>query len=690
MAKKLTIKDFLLPSGQPKSNIADLIDKDELASLGLKVAQETERDLATMSDWIELTNKAMSIAKQVLEVKNTPWQNAANVKYPLITGASIQFAARAYAEVIKGNDVVKGKVVGADPDGQKAAKSKRKSTHMSYQLLEEMPEWEPQTDQMLHMMPVIGTCFKKSYFCPLRGRNVSELVKAGEGGLIFDNKNTKDLETTRRVTHEFPLYGNDIKERISAKLYIEEDMAKLMPADSDGDEQAPHTMLEQHRWMDLDKDGYEEPYIVTIHKPSSLVLRVVPRYDHNTVMVDEDEKIIRITPATYFTKYGFFPDPEGGFLDLGFGHILYPINETINSTINQLLDAGTLANRQGGFVSRGFRAKANTFSLGLGEWKQLDIASGDMKNSLMPLPMKGPSPVLFQLLGFMVEAGKSLANQTEVLQGQTQANTPATTTLALIEQGLKVYNAIYKRFYRSLKAELNKLAKLNKIYLEDVVYFNILDEEGVVARADYDDANADVIPVADPSASTEVQRMARAQALMQILQHPSTDDDYILAQYAESIGEDPKKVILAPEKRQQPTPDPKLIELQEKMSYNGAKIKIEEALAISQIEVNNSIVIANTAKAEAAEVGQQLQQYMAIADANHKATMQMFEQMKLKQEGAEVPEGAQNGQQGAVSGMEAELGNAGIPDVPEGLPPVTGRVIDTEGDGRLDGAGDGL
>lgn len=690
MAKKLTINDFLQDSGQPVSNIADLLDKDVLAALGSKVVTDTDRDLGTMAEWIELTNNAMGIAKQVMEVKNEPWPNCANVKYPLITGASIQFAARAYAEIIKGNDVVKGKVIGADPSGEKAKRSKRISRHMSYQLLEEMEEWEPETDQMLHMLPVIGTCFKKSSFCPIKGRNVSELVKAGEGGLIFDNKNTKDLETTRRLTHEFPLYGNDIKERISAGLYQEIDVTKLLPADADGDEQAPHTILEQHRWEDFDGDGYEEPYIVTVHKDTATVLRVTARYDESSVKYGDKEEVIGITPTTFFTKYGFFPDPEGGFLDLGFGHILYPINETINATINQLLDAGTLANRQGGFVSRGFKAKASTFSLGLGEWKQLDISSGDMKNSLMPLPAKGPSNVLFQLLGFMVEAGKALANQTEVLQGQGQANTPATTTLALIEQGLKVYNSIYKRFYRSMKRELKKLARLNKIYLEDVVYFNVLDEETAIARDDYNDANIDVIPVADPSASTEVQRMARAQALMQIEGNSLANKEYILQQYVESIGEDPKLAILAPDERPATPVDPKLIEINEKMAYNKAQIMIQEMLALSKMEVDKSVVVANLAKAEAAELGQQLQQYKAQADVFHNEIKQMFEAIKLGQSAQQMPQGGSNGEQGTVRGMETASDDAGVLPIPDGVPPITGRVIDPAGDGRLDGAGDGV
>jgi chaperonin GroES len=677
--KKLQIKDFIGESGQPLPNIADQFDADFIGKLGLKVVQEMDRDLGTMDEWIELTNKAMEIAKQVLTAKSFPWPDAANVKYPLITGAAIQFAARAYAEIIKGNDVVKGQVVGADPTGEKGKRSKRVSRHMSYQLLHQMTEWEPQTDQMLHMIPVVGTCFKKSYFCPLKGRNVSELVKAGPGGLIFDNKNTKDLETTRRVTHEFPLYGNDIKERITAELYLKDlDLSKLIPADADGEEQPPHSILEQHRWEDFDGDGYEEPYIVTVHKDTSTVLRVVPRYDADSVKVDEDGKVVRIEPTTYFTKYGFFPDPAGGFLDLGFGQILYPINESINTTLNQLLDAGTLANTQGGFVARGFRIKAGTFSIAPGEWKQIDVPPGEMKNSFLPLPAKEPSGVLFQLLGFLVEAGQRLANQTEVLQGEGQANTPATTTLALIEQGLKVYNSIYKRFYRSMKEELKKLARLNKIYLEDVEYFNVLDEETAVARTDYEDANVDVLPVADPAASTEVQRMARAQALMQILGDPLANKPYILKKYVDAIGEDPKQAILAAEAVQQP-PDPKMEALKQKIAYDGVDLQIKEMVARSQIDLNESIRFVNIAKAEATEAGNQFEQYMGQMQQMHMATMQMMEAMQGMLSGQQPPPQGEIPQEAPQSIPEME---APLPQ-PEAAPGMPGMSSDPAADGRM-------
>jgi len=698
--KKLSIKDFLDNNGNPKANIADQLDKDQLDKIGLKIAQETDIDIATMSDWTTLTENAMEIAKQVVKQKSFPWPGAANIKYPLITGAAIQFAARAYSEIIKGQEVVKGRVIGEDQTGEKAKRAKRVSKHMSYQLIDQMSEWEPQTDQMLHMIPVIGTCFKKSYFCPIRQRNVSELVVPGEKGLILNNKNVKDLETARRLTHAFQIYSNDIKERVNSGIYLKDiDITKLIPSDAEGDEQSPHWFYEQHRWLDLDGDKYEEPYIVTIHKDTSTVVRIVARYNADTVMVDIDGKIIRIEPISYFTKFGFFPDPEGGFLDLGFGQILYPINEAINTTLNQLLDAGTLANTQGGFVARGFRIKAQTFSISPGEWKQVDIPGNDLKNSLFPIPSKEPSSVLFQLLGFLVEAGRALANQTEVLQGEGAPNTTATTTLALIEQGLKVYNSIYKRFYRSMREEFRKLFKLNATYLDEEEYFNILDDRLAVLRSDYNLTNVDVLPVADPNASTEVQRMARAQALMQVKGEPEINRDYVLSQYIESIGEDPAKAILPVDKRPQPPEDPKLIELQMKGLYDSAKLHIEEMLAMSKTDLNKSTEIANIAKAEAAELGNQFEQYMKQSQDMHNATMQMMQLMEgMMNQGQQMPpekgeepemEEMTNGEQGTISGMETTPGDGAVLEVPEGISGLSGAVTDAETDGRLDADSDG-
>jgi len=698
--KKLKISDFLDSNGNPKTNIANLMSEDQRNKLGLKVIQEADIDLGTMSEWVKLTQLAMNIAKQVSEGKSFPWPDCANIKYPLITGAAIQFAARAYSEIIKGQDVVKGRVVGADPDNEKSKRAKRISQHMSFQLLDQMSEWEPQTDQMLHMLPVIGTCFKKSYFCPVRQRNVSELVQPGEEGLILNNKNVKDLETARRLTHAFQLYPNDIKERINSGVYLKDiDITKLVPADSEGDEQAPHWMYEQHRWLDLDKDGYEEPYIVTVHKDTSTVVRVVARYDDERVFMDSDEKVLRIEPLTYFTKFGFFPDPAGGFLDLGFGQILYPINAAINTTLNQLLDAGTLANTQGGFVARGFRIKAQTFSIAPGEWKQIDVPAGDLKNSLFPVPFKEPSNVLFQLLGFLVEAGKALANQTEVLQGETSANTTATTTLALIEQGLKVYNSIYKRFYRSMREEFRKLFRLNSKYLNEEEYFNVLDDRLAVARSDYNYTHVDVLPVADPNASTEVQRMARAQALMQIQGDPLANRQYILETFVDSIGCDPTKALI-PAEQQQQQPDIKLLELEQLANYNGAKLQIDNALAVSQIDVNQSIIMANIAKAEATELGSQFDQYMKQAQDMHAATLKMMDSIRgmfgqgqeQNQPMGEMSEqgGMTDGEQGAVSGMEDAPGDGGISEVSGGLPGLTGAVLDPATDGRLNGDSDSV
>jgi len=676
MAKK--IADFLDEQGNPKKNITDLIDKEELKKLGLDVVSTTERDLNTMDEWLEKANKAMDIAKQVMEAKTWPWDGAANVKYPLITGASIQFAARAYAEIIKGHEVVKGQVMGKDEDGSKSLRAKRISRHMSYQLLDQMTEWEPQTDQMLHMLPVLGTCFKKSYYCPLKERNVSELVKAGPGGLILNNKTTKDLETARRLTHEFPLYANDIKERISGGVYDQDiEIDKLIPADADGDDQPPHDMLEQHRWIDLDKDGYQEPYIVTVHKNTATVVRVVPSYDADTVMMNEQGGVVRIIPLSFFTKVGFFPDPDGGFLDLGFGHILYPINEAINTTLNQLLDAGTLANTQGGFVSRGFRLKATTFSIKPGEWKQIDVGQNDLKNSLLPLPTKEPSNVLFMLLGFLVEAGKGLANQTEVLQGETTPNTTATTTLALIEQGLKVYNSIYKRVYRAMKEEFRKLARLNRIYLNPEEYFNVLDDTLAIAQLDYEDKDIAVLPVADPAASTEVQRMARAQALMQIRQDPLANGKYILDRYVDAIGEDPAKALLQ-EQPQQP-PDPKVLELELKKVIETSKIEIEAMLAQSQIELNNTIGIKNIADAEAKEIGQQFDQYMQQVQHIHQVVMDM---QTLMQQRTEKGEGGLPSPPEPLEPAGPKSGSS-MPEVTDPLAGITGRVFDPESDGRL-------
>lgn len=661
-------------------NIAGELTDDELLVIGSKVVDEYEIDLASRAEWEKVSKEALRLACQLVEAKTFPYPNCANVIYPLITDAAIQFAARAYPDIVKGNDIVKARVTGYDPDNLKGERAERVSQHMSYQLLEEMGEWEEDTDKLLMVLPIVGTAFKKTYFDPVLGRNVSKYVSAEE---LVVNMKARSLDTVRRKTEHVWLYENEVIERQRAGLYLDKEVTYTV---TDNDPQASHLFLEQHRYMDLDNDGYEEPYIVIVHKDSKQVMRITAGYDADGISYNGKGDVAHIAPVQYYTKYSFIPNPKGEFYDFGFGTILCPLNVSINTTINQLLDAGTWNNTQCGFISRNFRIKGGTLSLAPNEWKQIDAMGQDIKAGIVPLPKTPPSPVLFQLLGFLVEAGKGLASMAQVLQGEGQPNTPATTTLALIEQGLKVYSSVYKRIFRSLKSEYRKVYRLNSIYLEDQTYFIFQDMRKAVAREDYAMGDMDIVPVADPSA-TDIQRLIRAQALLSV---PGLNPREQQRQYLAALkytNEEIDRLLDMPEQE-----DPKMIEVQIKAEQENKRLAILEAEAVSRIEVNETVKVKNLADAEAKEMGPQIDAYMQQSQQIHEQTMQQIQGIQQMMQAQVARKGAEGGREdngGGIPGMEEPSGNDGSDEGVGGVPASMAGEQDIEGYGGFDATGGG-
>ena len=645
-------------------NVAELLEQDELSRIGALVVQEYEVDLASRADWERTVEAAMKIAKQVHENKSFPWPNAANVKYPLLTSAAIQFAARAYPEIVPGSDIVKAKVVGEDPDGSKQDRADRISKHMSWQLTEEMVEWEEDMDRLLTMLPVVGLLFKKTYYDPTKRRNVSELV-THENCVV--NYNIKHLDTARRVSHVFEAYQNDIYENVASGIWLDVEVG--LPTDAEpNDEDAPHTFIEQHRFLDLDEDGYAEPYIVTVHKETHEVVRIVPRFEPESVEI-AGNKILRIVPTQYFTAFQFLPNPDGGFYSLGFGQLVNPINETVNTVINQLLDAGTLANAGGGFLARGVRltkSGSGVVRLSPGEWKPVDTTAADLRAGIFPTPVTPPSPVLFQLLGTLIDAAKEITAVSDVMLGQeTGANTPATTTLALVEQGQKVFSAIYKRIYRALKAEYSKLYGLNRIFLDEEKAFRVLDVQSFVGRQDYAKDDFDIVPVSEPGASSDVQRLAKAQALLSISGRPGLDEGAVTKRALQAMKIDnPDEIMPPPDPNAQPPID---------MMLQVERMRVE----IDQIK---SQILLNIAKAEAAEAGPQLAQYQAYAQQLSGIAQQqskIIEQATgapapgLPPEPGVIPN-AEGMESGGMAGMGGSPDIAGSPVTDQGAPVPVG------------------
>ena len=616
-------------------NIAELLDDQELGLISERVLYGYEVDRESRAEWEDVIEKAMDIAKQTLDQKNFPWPNSSNIKFPLITKGGIDFASRVMPEVIKNDRVVKVSVTGYDPEGVIARRGSRVQDCMSFQLLKQSDDWEHGMDNLFSVLPILGTVFKKTYYDPIEEKNVSDMCLPMK---VVVNYNTASLERARRITHEFTAYSNDIVERSRAGIYCEVDIETLKMGEGYENDvyDPPMDLIEQHCWLDLDEDGYEEPYIVVLHKASRKILRIVNRF--NKIKKASSGEIRRISAKEYFTDFHFLPAPDGGFYSMGFGTLLYPLNAAINTIFNQLVDSGTLHNQQSGFIGRGLRIKGGEFKMKLGEWKVLDAAAGtNIQQNVVPLPTKEPSNVLFQLLGLLMEIGKDLTSTNDALEGKAPAqNVAATTMLTLVQQGMKVHNAIIKRVFRSLKKEFKKIYELNKEYLSDEEYQKIMNDPRVKVKDDFECDSYDVLPVADPNMSSDVERNAKAQALMGI---PGLDPYETSKYFLESLQIDQKmidKLLKKPDPNAPPAPEvQKLMAEIEKFKAQAAEAQAyaQDLSNKNQIEQAKLLILQQDSEARSREaaarivkmdkdaVHGELKIQLAGAKADHEAQM---------------------------------------------------------------------
>jgi chaperonin GroES len=652
------------------ANVAEHLTEDELDNIGLKVIREFDIDDGSISDWRRRMDDAIRLAMLVKEEKHTPFQNASSVKYPLITTASIQFAARAYPELLKGGQAVKPRVIGEDPDDSKQERAERVAEHMNYQLSEEVPDWEEGTDRLLHILPVMGMLLRETYFDPQEGVNKSEILIPGVDVVI--HYKTKSLRTAHRVTKMYTLWEHEIYERIKTGIFLDQPIQGSGADPEHGDEEPeniPHTFYAQHRRLDLDRDGYAEPYIVTVHRDTGKVVRIVANWELDGVQVQDagngsrKKEIVRIKPERHFTKYGFMPSMDGSFYDMGFGLLMGSINESINTTINQIHDAGTLHNKGGGFISSSARIPGGKYRFEWGEWKHVAVSGQSLAQSVYPFPRPEPSTVLFQMLGFLVEAGKDIGSVKDVLMGKSPGqNVPATTVLMLVEQGVKVFGAIHKRLYRSFGQEFRIHFRLNSKYLDPRVYFRVMDTPKAIAQADYDPKSVDVVPVADPTLSTDLQRLAKAEAALKMSGRPNVNEDELTRMYLEGLQLPPEVVdaIIPPEEMRGPEkPNPELLietaklELQrDELVLKLQELRLQEVKTIAEVEDKRASAIKKLAEAEAVEIGPQMQIYLAelqevgkAASARMQAIGKLTEAFTAKQVSAGQQQGGP-GQQG--------------------------------------------
>ena len=606
-------------------NIADLGEELEqtadmtLAEIGALVKKEYDYDLLSREDWEKPNENGMMLAQQLKEGRKYAGETVADVKYPTIASAAIAYASRAYPAIVKDQEVVRYKVVGADPEGAKAARGIRVAQYMNCQILEKIDNWDEDMDKMLFMQPVIGTFFKKIYRDPIEKKDCVELVWPQDLVVYY---NAPSFDKWPRKTQVIPVSHNEYLTNVRAGVWLDIDLTKPEGTEEDAGQ---HTFLEQHRLLDLDGDGYEEPYVVTVEEETSKVVRIVARFERGGVVADQQGQVVRITATEHYVEYPFMPSFDGGVYGMGFGILLGPLNDSINTLLNQLIDAGTRSSSQTGFVGKGVRllrgGETGSMKFRRGEWKVVQSTGDNLRNNIVPLPLAEPSTVLFQLLGFLVSISKELASQSDLLAGQQdKQNVPATSTLALIEQGLKVFSGIYKRTYRALRKEFGKLHRLNALHLTQEEYAGVIDDpQGSIA--DFVERDYDIRPVSTPGFVTETQQYMLAQAMLP-MRGAGLNDMEINMFYMESIGVPNVQRFLP---KGPPPPQPQFIvamrELDIKDKEADIKLgqaRIEAAMTAAKVremrmrEVKlQADAMEAIAKAESLEPGSQLQFYQS-------------------------------------------------------------------------------
>lgn len=598
---------FPLKTILESTNLVDALGKEEVATIG-RIAQEGYvADKASRAEWETRQANANKLALQVKEAKTYPWPNASSIKFPLITVAAMQYAAKAYPALISGTDLVKCRVIGLDPDGSKSERAERLATHMSWQNLEQDTEWESEHDKLLLVQAIAGCAFIKRGYEPGPARQCTRLVLPDN---LVINYFATGLDDASRYTHTYYLSHNAVREReLDGRFADIEDIEPTIQSESSApvviaknerqgiqpppaDRATPFFTGEQFCWWDFDGDGYQEPYVVTFDIGSGKVRRIVARFLPRGVKrrgKTETSDIYCIQPVRAMQKYGFIPSPDGGFYDLGLGSLLGPINESVNTALNQIFDAGTMKNLGGGFFGRGFKGKGGTITFQPGQWYPADAPGDDLRKNILPLPVPEPSAVMFQVIGLLLQYGERIVSATELQVGENIGqNTPAETARTMNDNGARVYNAIYKRTWNCLKAEFNLQYDLNRLFLEvDQDYTELTSGQGAMIRvSDYHDPSITVRPAADPHIVSDTQRIDQAKLVVSLAQStPGFNRYQTTLRFLKTLNIPeieqiyPPPMTQGPDGKPQPAtdfppqPDPKMMQVQVKQGELQLKVQ---------------------------------------------------------------------------------------------------------------------
>jgi len=504
------------------SNLAEELPEQEINLIGKELVRAYEDDKSSRKNWEDQYSKGLRMLGVVVEDRQDPFPGASGVHHPLLAEAATQFQARAIAEIFPAGGPVKTQVIGKVTD-KKLDQSQRVQDFMNFQITQEIPDYFNELDQMLFYLALAGSAFKKVYFDNTLDRICSKFVPAEE--FVISMENT-DLETAERYTQVMKLTRNDIRKHQVSGYYkdIPLSKAETTPGSNDGDmvdqtlqrlegmtpsmADKIHTVLEVHTNLDLgeDKNELALPYIVTIDLDSQRVLSIRRNWK-------EEDSLRR--KRTYFIHYKYLPGL--GFYGFGLIQMIGGLQHASTGALRALLDSAAFANLNGGFRAKGARIEGGDITVSPGEWVEVEAYGDDLRKSFIPLPFKEPSPTLLQLLGVLTESGRRFASIADAMIGDSAGSGPVGTTIALIEQGSKVYSAIHKRIHQAQGREFKLIYELNGEYLDDEYSFEVIGENKKIRRKDFT-ASISVVPVSDPNIFSQAQRIALAQTGMQLAQ----------------------------------------------------------------------------------------------------------------------------------------------------------------------------
>ena len=544
------------------SNLAEVMDDQYLAELGTNLFDKYTEYKESRGDWEDTYREGLNLLGFKYERRTEPFRGASGVNHPVLAEAVTQFQAQAYKELLPADGPVRAQILG-DVTNQKQDQAHRVKDFMNYQIMDQMPEYEPEFDQMLFYLPLSGSTFKKVYYDDLLGRAVSKFVQADD---LIVPYSANSLEDEHAIVHVLRMSENEIRKQQVAGFYkdielgqppvvenqVKDAERRLEGISKDGNQQDQFVILEMH--VDLDLEGFEDmgqdgeptgiklPYIVTILESTNEILSIRRNYTPD----DPTKEKIK-----YFVQYKFLPGT--GFYGFGLIHMIGGLTRTATSALRQLLDAGTLANLPAGFKTRGIRIRDDAQPLQPGEFRDVDAPGGNIKDQFMQLPFKGPDQTLLQLMGVVVQAGQRFASIADAQVGDMNQQAAVGTTVALLERGSRVMSAIHKRLYVGLKTEFKLLAEVFKTYLPPEYPYDVPGATRQVKVADFDE-KVDILPVADPNIFSQTQRISMAQMELQLAQsNPQIHDLYqAYRSMYEAVGVKNINAILPPPQQPQP------------------------------------------------------------------------------------------------------------------------------------------